>query len=226
MSSTKSPTGVTKAAPMPLLYRTCWHVARGISRVYFRWDVRHADRVPPSGPVILAANHVSFADPPIIGCAIHRTVHFLARDTLFDVTGLGWFIKKLNAVPVDREGGGGAGLKAILDRLQRGGAIILFPEGTRSPDGQIRKAKAGIGLTVIKSAAPVVPVRVIGMFECWGRHQRLPRPGRVTIAFGQPIDFSALRAEAEHCDKARLKGIYQDVSDRIMRVIGDLGSDV
>lgn len=106
--------------------------------------------------------------PPLIGGSVPRAVNFLARDTLFQIPILGWYIRKLNAVPVNRDGGGGAGLKAILDRLNNGAAILLFPEGTRTQDGRLKPARSGIGLTVIKSKAPVVPIRLHGTFEAWG----------------------------------------------------------
>ncbi|MGZ5544896.1 MAG: lysophospholipid acyltransferase family protein, partial [Limisphaerales bacterium] len=121
-----------------------------------------------------------------------------------------------------RDGGGAAGLRAILDRLFAGGAILLFPEGTRSKDGQLQQARSGIGLTVIKSIAPVVPVRVFGTFEAFSRTHKFPRPYRIAVKYGRPIDFAALRAEAKTCSKPRLKQIYQEVADRIMSEIAAL----
>jgi 1-acyl-sn-glycerol-3-phosphate acyltransferase len=106
--------------------------------------------------------------------------------------------------------------------LLKGGGIILFPEGTRTRHGGLQSAKSGIGLTVIKSSAPVVPVRVFGTFEAMGRHHTIPRPGKVAIKFGRPMDFADLRAEARVCDKARLKKIYQEVADRLMKAIAEL----
>jgi 1-acyl-sn-glycerol-3-phosphate acyltransferase len=176
-----------------------------------------------SGPVILAANHASFIDPPVIGAGLTRQVNYLARNTLFDVPIVGRILKSWKVVPVDREGGGGAGLKAILDRLLEGGVILLFPEGTRSSDGNLRPAKSGIGLTVIKSVAPVVPVRVFGTFEAYSRHMKFPRPRRVFVKYGRPIRFDEWRAESKVCSKPRLKEIYQQVADRIMAAIGELG---
>lgn len=206
-----------------LLYRVCAVVVRGLAKAWFRFRALGVHHVPRHGPVILASNHVSFADPPLVGCALPREIHFLARKSLFDLPGLGWLIRKLNAVPVDRDGGGGAGLKAILDHLSSGEGILLFPEGTRSGDGKLKRARAGIGLTVIKSDAPVVPVRVLGAFEAWGRHHTFPRPRRVTVVYGEPLRFEELRAEARTCGKERLKAIYQEVADTLMEAIGRLG---
>lgn len=204
-------------------YRLGWLFFRGLYATYFRWRVVDPQNVPTDGPVILASNHASFIDPPLVGAGIRRMVNFLARDTLFDVPVIGAMLRSWKVVPVDREGGGGAGLKAILDRLLNGGVILLFPEGTRTPDGQLRPAKSGIGLTVIKSNAPVVPVRVSGTFEAYHRGLKWPRPRRVSVRYGTPLDFQALRAEAKSCPKPRLKEIYQQVADEIMSAIAALG---
>jgi len=203
-------------------YYTGWVLFRLMYATYFRWRVFNPERVPVQGPVILASNHASFLDPPLVGSGLRRDINYLARESLFRYPGIGALLRSWNAVPVDRDGGGARGLKAILDRLLAGGAIILFPEGTRTQDGQLQKARSGIGLTVIKSAAPVVPVRVFGTFEAYGRQIKIPRPHQVTVKYGRPMDFAALRAEAKTCDKARLKEIYQQVADEIMAAIAKL----
>jgi 1-acyl-sn-glycerol-3-phosphate acyltransferase len=203
-------------------YRLGWLFFRTFFAFYSRARYFNADRVPSDGPVILASNHASFLDPPLVGSGIGRMVNYLARDTLFDAPLVGSLLRSWKVVPVDREGGGGAGLKAILDRLRQGGVILLFPEGTRTGDGALRPAKSGIGLAVIKSSAPVVPVRVFGTFEAYGRHLQWPRPRRLSVQYGSPLDFHALRAEAKSCSKARLKEIYQQVADEIMAGISSL----
>jgi len=207
---------------MNLSYRLGWIFFRTVFSTYFRCHYFHAERVPARGPVILAANHASFIDPPLIGAGFHRAVNYLARNTLFDAPVVGTLLRSWKVVPVDRDGGGGAGLKAILDRLLSGGIILLFPEGTRTADGQLRPAKSGIGLTVIKSDAPVVPVRVFGTFEAYGRHMKFPRPSRLAVNYGHPLDFAELRTEARTCSKPRLKEIYQQVADEIMVAIACL----
>jgi 1-acyl-sn-glycerol-3-phosphate acyltransferase len=218
-------TGPSTAAAAPrmgFLYGLGWLSFRLVFALYFRWRYFNPERVPMSGPVIVASNHASFIDPPLVGAALRRPLSYLARDTLFDIPGLSWLLRAWNVVPVDREGGGAAGLRKILEALQEGKAIIMFPEGTRSRDGHLQHARSGIGLIVLKSEAPVVPVRVFGTFEAYGRHLRFPRPWRLAVKYGRPLRFESLRAEAQTCGKARLKAIYQEISDQIMAAIANL----
>jgi 1-acyl-sn-glycerol-3-phosphate acyltransferase len=207
---------------MKASYFVGWSLFRAIFTVCFRWSIFNPERVPLTGGVILASNHASFLDPPMVGSALPRDINYLARESLFRFPIVGAVLRSWNSVPVDRDGGGAAGLRAILDRLLAGGAIILFPEGTRTKDGKLQKARSGIGLTVIKSNAPVVPVRVFGTFEAYGRNHRFPRPKKVAVKYGKPMLFEKLRAEAKDCSKPRLKEIYKEVADEIMAAIAKL----
>ena len=207
---------------MKFWYFLGWTVSRAIFKLYFRFRVYDSQNVPLSGPVILASNHASYLDPPLVGSGLHRPINYLARESLFRIWPFGWLLRQLNSVPVDRDGGGAAGLRAILDRLLAGGGIILFPEGTRTRDGNLQPARSGIGLTVIKSAAPVVPVRVFGTYAAFGRQHRFPRPKRVSVKYGKPMLFENLRTEAKSCTKPRLKEIYQQVANELMDEIGKL----
>lgn len=208
--------------PLYTIGRTLYRLA---FRFYFGWRVIRPDRVPAKGRAILAANHASFLDPPLVGSAAEREISYLARETLFRYPVVGWILRKVNAVPIDRDGGGPAGLRNILDRLNRDDAIVLFPEGTRTRDGMMQPARAGIGLIVIKSGAPVIPIRIWGTYEAFSRHHKFPRRRKVTIKFGNPINFDSLRAEVATADKARLKQIYQEIALRIMAAIAELEPD-
>ena len=143
------------------VYWLGWIFFRALYKFYFGWRVCNPERVPLEGPVILASNHASFLDPPLVGAGLKRGISYLARENLFRFPVLGWVLHRWQVVPVDREGGGAKGLKAILDRLLAGGAIILFPEGTRTRDGRLQPARSGIGLTVIKSNAPARGIQVL-----------------------------------------------------------------
>ena len=207
---------------MSPIYFVSWNIFRFIYALYFRWRVFNSERVPRTGPVILASNHASYLDPFLIGSAVRREINYLAREDLFEYPILGWMLHRWQAVPVNREGSGARGLRAILERLLAGGVIILFPEGTRTKDRELQPARSGIGLTVIKSTAPVIPVRVFGTFEAWNRFMYYPRPRRVLVKFGEPMTFEELRAEAKECSKERLKEIYQQVADELMAKIAKL----
>jgi 1-acyl-sn-glycerol-3-phosphate acyltransferase len=171
--------------------------------------------------VILASNHASILDPPLVGIGLNRVTTFLARDTLFKGP-VGWLFRHWHAIPIDRDGGGPAGMRRIMAALAEGRAVLLFPEGTRTRDGQLQPARSGIGLLVIKSEAPVVPVRVWGTMAAMGRGVHFPRPRRVMVKYGEPLDFKELRTEARDCSKERLKAIYQQVADEIMAAIARL----
>ena len=210
---------------MNLSYRCGWLFFRTVYATYFRWRVYGAENVPATGGVILAANHASFLDPPLVGSGLKRDISYLARESLFRFPLVGAILRSWNSVPVDRDGGGAKGLKIILGRLLDGAGIILFPEGTRTLDGKLQPARAGIGLVVAKSDAPVVPVRVFGTFEAYGRNVKFPRPKRIAVKYGVPMRFEKLRAEAKDCSKDRLKQIYQEIADEIMAAIAALHED-
>jgi 1-acyl-sn-glycerol-3-phosphate acyltransferase len=207
---------------MTFPYRCGWCFFRAMFALYFRWRVFNPERVPLRGPVILASNHASYLDPPLVGVGLRRQISYLARENLFHVPILAGILRSWDVVPVDRDGGTGRGLKQILNRLEDVGAIILFPEGTRSRDGELNPARSGIGLVVIKSSAPVVPVRVFGTHDAFGPHQRLPRPRRVIVKYGHPLLFAERRAEAASCSKHQVKEIYRRVAEEIMTAIARL----
>jgi 1-acyl-sn-glycerol-3-phosphate acyltransferase len=210
---------------MNFSYRYGWLFFRFVFATYFHSRFIGAEHVPKKGGVILAANHASYLDPPIVGSGLDRDINYLARQSLFRFPLIGRLLVSWNSVPVDRDGGGARGLKNILDRLLGGAGIILFPEGTRSRDGKLQPAQAGIGLVVAKTDAPVVPVRVFGSYEAWGRNQKFPRPKRITVRYGEPMRFEKLRAEAKECSKERLKAIYQQIADELMAAIAALKID-
>ena len=203
-------------------YFLFWCAFRLIFRVFFRCRVYHPERIPATGPALLASNHASFMDPPFIGCSANREISYLARDSLFRFPVFGDILRYINVIPVDRGGRNPKGLKIIASKLRHGKPVILFPEGTRTPDGNMHSAKSGVGLLAIKSDAPIVPIRVFGTYETYGRHLKWPKPGRISVKFGHPIYLKALREEAKHAPKDRVKEIYQEAADQIMAAIAAL----
>ncbi len=196
-----------------------WRLSRLILGTYFGVRYAGSECVPAEGPFILAGNHASYIDPPMLGAVSPRPVSSLGRESLWGNPVSAWILNSIGAVAVDRDGASGKGLKAIMERLTAGGGIILFPEGTRTRDGQFQAARAGVGMVVIRSGAPVLPARVFGTYEAFGRHVRVPRPKRVGVRLGAPMRFEAERAEAAGAPRPRVKAIYQEVADAIMAAI-------
>ena len=172
--------------------------------------------------MIIGANHISYLDPVFICCTLKRMVVGLARESVFHAPVVGGALRSWNAIPVDQEGTG-RGLKTFLTRLLAGDVVMMFPEGERSRTGQILAPQPGVGLIILKSTAPVVPVKVFGAFEAYGCHHLFPRPFHVEIKFGEPLDFADLRAEARRTkDKARLKKLYQQAATDLLHTIATL----
>jgi 1-acyl-sn-glycerol-3-phosphate acyltransferase len=207
----------------PTLNYQFWRVVvRSLAQVAWDLKIFNVERVPATGPVILACNHVSFADPPLVGVGIPRPTHFLARDTLFRNPLFGAWLRSLNSIPVDRDGGGAAGLRSVLSLLDRQEMVVLFPEGTRSADGRPQPARPGVGLIALKSGAPVVPVRMFGLFEAWGRHRKLPGLGKVIVKYGHPLRFGSGEGPTGGLGTTSPKVRNQWVADQIMSAIRGL----
>ena len=185
-----------------------------LGRICFRLRVIHRERMLNHGPVILAANHQSFLDPPLAGSVSDRAIFFLARRSLLDNRFMGWILPKLNVIPVDSETGRDrTALKALIRILRAGEGTLVFPEGQRTPDGQLQPAQPGLGLVIAKTLAPVVPMRIFGAYDAWPIHEKWPRLGRVTIVVGEPIYFTPGDVEAGG------KEAYQQLSQRVMDAI-------
>jgi 1-acyl-sn-glycerol-3-phosphate acyltransferase len=153
------------------------------------FGVRHSGRknIPSEGGVLVVPNHQSHLDPPLVGMGCQRHMNYLARKTLFDFTPFAWLIKSINAIPIDREGFGIAGIKESLRRLKRGEMVLIFPEGTRTPDGQVKQFRPGFTSLAVRSRAAILPVGIAGAFQCWPKTRTFPRPGKIRVHYGRPI---------------------------------------
>jgi cytidylate kinase len=203
---------VTAGPPVNRLYAVLRVPAVVIARTMFRLESRGRENVPATGAVLLAANHSSVLDPPLIGSATDRQLSFLAKAELFDLPLLGGLIRRVNARPIRREGADPSALRTAMRVLEDGGALLIFPEGTRGDEGIIRSAKTGAGMLAVLSGAAVVPVFIKGSGRAWPRGRKLPRPARVTVTFG-----TALRFEAER--GADRKRQYEIASREMMEAI-------
>jgi 1-acyl-sn-glycerol-3-phosphate acyltransferase len=197
-------------------YSVGYHFSRWLAKIFFRFRILHRDRMIQTGPAILAMNHQSYLDPPLAGNACDRAIYFLARRSLLDVPFLAWLLPKLNVVPVEQEGMDRSALKAIIRLLKAGEGVLIFPEGSRTLDGDLLPSLPGMGLIIAKTLAPVVPMRI------FGAHEALPRGGGklrfapITVVVGEPIYFTAADLED------RRKEAYARLSQRVMDAIAAL----
>jgi 1-acyl-sn-glycerol-3-phosphate acyltransferase len=168
---------------------------------------RGSNHLPMEGAVLVVANHQSYLDPPLIGCAIpQRQFDFLARAGLFDIKWLKPLITALHAVPIKENGSDPASIKEILRRLEAGRVVLVFPEGSRTTDGEIGEFKRGVALLLKRAQCPVLPVGIAGAYDAWPRGKK-PRffGKRVVIEVGTPISHDELMAEGPDGALQRLR---------------------
>jgi 1-acyl-sn-glycerol-3-phosphate acyltransferase len=173
-------------------------LGRAWYRLFQRWlqlaavvvyHVRYSGRenIPAEGGVLVVSNHQSHFDPPLVGLGSPRAMNYLARESLFRFAPFGWFIRSVNAFPLDRDGIGLGGIKEALKRLKRGEIVVIFPEGTRTRDGEIARFRPGFTTLAVRSKAAILPVAIDGAFQAFPRGKKLPGAGRIRVCYGKPI---------------------------------------
>lgn len=175
------------------MIRWWWWLAQLLIRVggAVLWRLRAlgTENIPREGGVLLAANHQSYLDPPLVASCLPREMHFMARRSLFRNPAFRAIIVSCNAFPIDRDTADVKGVKEAIGRLEAGNLLLVFPEGTRTRNGEIGRMKAGIGVLAERASVPIVPVLIDGAYEVWPKGRLLPRVGgRITLVFGKPLD--------------------------------------
>ncbi len=189
-------------------------------RIKCRLAISGEEHIPRKGGIIIASNHASYLDPPIVGVASrYRIVRFMARDTLFETRWLGWLLTRFGVVALDRTKGDVGAIKTAIRLLKAGNCVCLFPEGTRSVDGELQEAKGGIGFLIHKAGVPVVPAFIQGTYQAWPKGAKKLVSYPVSIAFGPVISPEDLRIEDE-----RGKPDFAAIGGLVMDNIGALSS--
>jgi len=201
---------------MTPLYRSAQFLSYAFYRVFHGFRVEGLENVPKEGSFLLASNHLSFLDPPALGCRMPRNLHYFARDSLFKGP-LGMLIKALNSVPVNRSQLDLATLRRVLKVLSDGHPLLVFPEGTRSEDGQLGEGKKGVGMLVAKSQVPVLPARIFGSYEIMGKGKSLPRIGRkLRVRYGALLELADLDPGGKGGER------YDKISQSVMTAISKI----
>jgi 1-acyl-sn-glycerol-3-phosphate acyltransferase len=184
--------------------------------IYFRLRIKGREHVP-KGPMLVCSNHQSHLDPVLVGLACYDPITYLARDTLFK----GWFAKLIvymGAIPIQRDGLGFAGVKKTLERLKIGEKVLVFPEGTRSPDGQLHPFKGGLALIARRAKVPLLPMAIAGAYEAWPRRQKLPMPRTIQMVVGPVIPLEVVQS----LDDEQLTALLQSEIEKCWQAAGSL----
>ena len=203
-----------------LVYGILWVLVRASARVLFRYRVEGT--LPRTGGVLVAANHASYVDIPLLGCGMKRRAWYLGRSDLFPVPVLNGILRRLGWIPLrpgrlDREAFGKA-----ISLIQAGEVVVIFPEGGRSHDGHLRQPKSGIGVIVSQTGCPVVPAYLKGTFDVLPTGARWLRFRPVTVKLGDPLTFE--KGHPKEHDKGDAKRFYQLVSRTVITHIAALGN--
>ena len=201
---------------MWLFYRFIRSVLYILYRLFFWFKFSGSANVPPeSDPrgVILAPNHASFLDPPVLGISLKRHVTYLAKDYLFKAFFVGTVLRNIGALPIKTEAQDFRSIRELVRILKDGRCIVVFPEGTRSPDGSLRPAEEGVGFLAMKSQATVVPVYIEGSYAAFPRHKKFFRCSHVSVKFGK-ASVPALDPAFQSAERP-----YTAVGEKIMQEI-------
>lgn len=176
-------------------------------KIVYRSKIIGEENIPTSGGAIIASNHVSLFDPPVVGTAFTRPVHFMAKEELFAIPLLGEIFRKLKAFPVRRATADRTAIRHAINLLENGELLGLFPEGTRSLTGKLGKPETGLAMIALKSGVPIVPTAVIGTNKVCKNGQLFPR---FIVKFGNPITVTKGKADKE---------TMEDLSNQVMKEI-------
>jgi 1-acyl-sn-glycerol-3-phosphate acyltransferase len=177
-----------------LLWHTLQSLLRFIFTVFFSYRAYGMENLPKKGGVLILSNHQSFLDPILLSLLLRRPMSYLARSELFKNPVFGRLIRALHAFPVEQGRGDMGAMKETIRRLQEGHLLNIFPEGSRTENGQIGKIERGAALVIRRAHVPVIPVAIDGSFAAWPKGQKLPRPHRVKVLYGPALEVEGLDA--------------------------------
>jgi 1-acyl-sn-glycerol-3-phosphate acyltransferase len=191
---------------MSVLFIFGRQIFRIIFSIFYRWHIEGIENIPQSGGAIIAPNHSSFFDPPLTGAAMKRPLYFMAKKELFDIPIFGWIIRQTNAFPVNRSFHDMRAIKHAFSLLRRGHLLLIFPEGTRSRDVKIGKARAGAGMIAYNAQVPLIPVKIENAGIMLSKFKQ------IKIKFGIPI----------YPSKNFVKSDYINLSQQVLNIVSKM----
>lgn len=201
-----------------MLYTLGWYTIGGLVRLGFRTRYEGRKNVPKKGPAILASNHLSFLDHPIVGAGIRRQVFFISKQQHFERPLRRFFFRRWGVIPLKRGEGDKEAFQRSVEVLEKGGLFCIYPEGTRSLDGKLHRGHTGVARLAAITGAPVIPVAMWGTFQALPKGKKFPRLVKCGAKYGKPMDFSHLKGKEG--DRAAMRKATDEIMQAIARLSG------
>ena len=187
-----------------------------IAKLLFHYKAVGGEHIPKRGNAILASNHASYLDPPLVGLGVWRRINYLSKKEVLSLPLISYLLKKFGTIPIDRDKMDRTALRSIYQLLRNNEILLMFPEGTRSYDGKLLEPKFGVGMIAYNTRVPVIPVYINGSFDILPRNSKFIRLKPCSVYFGPPIDLKA------YYNQKRSKEVYKEISEKIMEGIKTL----
>lgn len=202
---------------MKLPYRLGWHMFRALARGFYDYRVIGQERLATvGGGALIVCNHASFFDPPLVGIAFDEDIYYLARKSLMSNPIAARVYDAWNSIPVDQDKPDMSGVKNVIRHLKSGHKVLIFPEGSRTEDGNLLPGEPGVGLIVAKAGVPVIPMRLFGTREALPRGGSFPQPSQITLVIGETWHYDSANYDATG------KDLYQAISSDLMARIAEI----
>lgn len=198
-----------ESGPGRFLYRMTAALMRAFLRVYCRVEYHGSENIPPSGPLVVAANHSSYFDPFFVSTGTSHFIRYMAIDRFFRMPFTGWLMRTFGAFPVYQQGVDKEAIEKAIEILRAGGTFGIFPEGGLSPDGRLRPPKLGMAMIASSVGVPILPVTISGSYAVFPKGKRFPRPSRVRVTYHPPVIVR------QGGDKGYLRAVSHQVMERI-----------
>lgn len=208
---------------MPRIFGPVYYLGHLLSRTLFhllgRWQVHGRENVPQTGAAVIAANHVSYLDPPAVGAGLKRNCYYMGKKELFKIPVFAQLIRLCGCFPVDRDKQDRKAIRDAVQLLKEGNLLAVFPEGSRSPDGTLQEAGIGAALIANRAGVPIVPAVVRGTYEALPMGAKWVRRADISVTYGKPIPSSP--PDGKKANKERL----QEITDRLMAEIARMQAE-